>query len=205
LSNIYRKTLKGIDEIAFKTSGLPLRLLSYLLAVDGEASAEQLALRNQHLPSMNDVLQGLASQGFLEVVGTAANVVNISQVRVSNGASFAQPMDTMQAPQSPMPMHVAPPQQAYVPQPQQQQPQTYAPQSAASGYFPELEIYKSNMTRDISALLGADAAPVIQKIQGCRTRDDLFSTMMGIKKIITIYIDRAAADKFGNRYNALAG
>ena len=60
------------------------------------------------------------------------------------------------------------------------------------------------MCRDVSALLGADAGPVIQKIQACRTKDDLFASMMGIKKIITIYLDRNAADKFGARYSALA-
>jgi hypothetical protein len=196
LSNIYRKTLKGIDEIAFKTSGLPLRLLSYLLAVDGEASADQLAARNQHLPSMAEVLQGLAGQGFLEVIGTAANVVSISQMRVGNGSPTSyMPPDT------PTPQQAAPVQAPLaMPMPAQQ---AYAP--APSGYFPELEIYKTNMTRDVSALLGTDAAQVIQKIQACKTKDDLFATMMGIKKIITIYADRTAADKFGTRYNGLAG
>ncbi len=195
LSNIYRKTLKGIDEVAFKTSGLPLRLLSYLLVVDGEASADQLAARNQHLPSMPEVLQGLAGQGFLEVIGTAANVVNISQMRVGNGSNTFSSQPETQPPQQMAPQ--APAQQ----QQPQFQPQAYAP--APPGYFPELEIYKTNMTRDVSALLGADAGPVIQKIQGCKTRDDLFAAMMGIKKIITIYVDRAAADKFGSRYSSL--
>ena len=36
MSLIYRKSLKGIDEVAFKSTGLPLRLASYLLAVDGQ-------------------------------------------------------------------------------------------------------------------------------------------------------------------------
>jgi hypothetical protein len=58
--------------------------------------------------------------------------------------------------------------------------------------------------RDVSALLGSDAAPVIGKIQACRSKDDLFSTMVGIKKIITIYADRNAADKFGAKYNNLS-
>jgi hypothetical protein len=196
LSNIYRKTLKGIDEVAFKTSGLPLRLLSYLLAVDGEASVDQLAARNQHLPSMAEVLQGLAGQGFLEVIGTAANVVNISQMRVGNGGNAFSAQQDTQPPQQ-MPMQAPPPQQ----QPQFQ-PQSYVP--APASYFPELEIYKTNMTRDVSALLGSDAGPVIQKIQACKTKDDLFAAMMGIKKIITIYADRAAADKFGTRYGSLA-
>jgi hypothetical protein len=60
------------------------------------------------------------------------------------------------------------------------------------------------MIRDVSALLGTDAAPVINKIQVCRTKDDLFSTMMGIKKIITIYTSREVADKFAVRYASLS-
>jgi hypothetical protein len=188
LSSIYRKTLKGIDEVAFKSTGLPLRLVSYLLAVDGEASVDQLAARNPQLPSIAVVLQGLADQGFLEVIGTAANVVDLAQARVSNGANvYGNNSPPTQAPP-----------QAYAP------PPTPVYAQPPAGYFPELDIYKSNMSRDVSALLGADAGPVIQKIQACRTKDDLFSAMMGIKKIITIYLDRNAAEKFATRYNALA-
>lgn len=195
MSTIYRKSLKGIDEVAFKSTGLPLRLMSYLLAVDGEASVAQLAARNPQLPSLEVVLHGLAEQGFLEVAGATANVVDIAQMRVSNGANNAYAGTNAAAP-----AHAAP-------------PPAYAPARAAApvyaqappGYFPELEIYKTNMARDVSVLLGADAAPVLQKIQSCKTRDDLFAAMMGIKKIITIYADRNAAEKFGARYNSLAG
>ncbi len=202
MSAIYRKSFKGIDEVAFKTNGLPMRMMSYLLVVDGEASVDQLAARNPQLPSLQAVLQGLAEQGFLEVAGSAANVVEMSGMRVANGAptqGYAQPM------QQPMQ------QQAYAPQQQQayapQQQPAYAPQQPAyapqPAFFPELESYKVNMTRDISALLGADAAPVISKIQACRSKDELFAAMMGIKKIIGIYADRNAADKFGAKYGAL--
>jgi hypothetical protein len=191
MSTIYRQTLKGIDEVAFKSGGLPLRLMSYLLVIDGEASVDQLVARHPNLPSMQAVLQGLCGQGFIEVAGMAANVVDIGQMRVSNGANVQN--------------SAPPPQQApaynYAPAPQQAP--SYS-QPANNGNSSELDLYKSNMIRDVSALLAADAAPVISKIQGCRTRDDLFSTMMGIKKIITIYTNREAADKFVARYSALA-
>lgn len=193
MSTIYRQSLKGIDEIAFKSGALPLRLVSYLLVVDGEASVDQLTARHQNLPSMQAVLQGLCGQGFIEVAGTAANVVDIGQMRVSNGATYAVP--------SPSPAPVQQPNNNYNYAPQQQQPQQYA-QSASN--FPDLDNYKTNMIRDVSVLLGADAAPVVNKIQGCRTRDDLFSTMMGVKKIITIYANREAADKFASRYSVLS-
>jgi hypothetical protein len=200
MSNVYRKSFKGIDEVAFKTAGLPMRMMSYLLVVDGESSVDQLVARNPQLPSLAAVLQGLMEQGFLEVASTAANVVGIGAARVANGA----PVQNFQ--QQPM-------QQQPMQQPQQQyQPQQYQPQQAPQQYQPqqqpvpsaELEMVKTNMIRDVSGLLGTDAAPVISKIQACRTRDDLFSTMIGIKKIITIYSDRNAADKFGARYNNLS-
>jgi hypothetical protein len=103
----------------------------------------------------------------------------------------------MQAALQSAPTYAPPPvpEQSYAPPPPQQPP---------SNYFPELETYKGNMVRDISTLLGADAAPVINKIQACRTKDDLFATMMGVKKIISIYADRNAADKFAARYTALS-
>jgi hypothetical protein len=202
MSNVYRKSFKGIDEVAFKTSGLPMRMMSYLLVVDGESSVDQLVARNPQLPSLAAVLQGLMEQGFLEVAGTAANVVGIGAARVANGAPVQnyqqQPMQQQQPQQ-----YQQPPQQFQQPQQQYQQPQqNYAQQQPVPSA--ELEMVKTNMMRDVSGILGADAAPVISKIQGCRTRDELFSTMIGIKKIITIYSDRNAADKFGARYNNLS-
>lgn len=189
MSIIYRKSLKGIDEVAFKSSGLPLRLVSYLLAVDGEASVDQLTARYQNLPSLQAVLEGLCGQGFLEVAGAADNVVGIGQMRVGNGANIATSFNSTPAAQQTY-------SQPSAPQMQYQQP--------ANQYFPEIDSYKSNMIRDVSALLGADSAPVINKIQGCKSKDELFSTMMGVKKIITIYTNRDTAEKFGSRYVGLS-
>jgi hypothetical protein len=69
---VYRKSLKGIDELASKSGALSLRLTSYLLAVDGASSADELAARNPHLPSMEVVLNGLMQQGFVEPVSGMA-------------------------------------------------------------------------------------------------------------------------------------
>lgn len=191
MSIIYRQTLKAIDEVAFKSGNLPLRLMSYLLVIDGEASVDQLAARHPNLPSIQVVLQGLCGQGFNEIAGTAANVVDIGQTRVANGAN--------------MPSSAATPQQgpSYNYAPQQQQTPTYAPTQSNSGGR-ELDLYKSNMIRDVSALLAADVAPVISKIQGCRTRDELFATMMGMKIIVSIYSNHEAAENFEARYAELA-
>ncbi len=188
MSIVYRKSLKGIDEVAFKSTGLPMRMASYLLAVDGESSVDQLAAKNPQLPSLNVVLQGLQEQGFLEVASASANVVSMTPMRVGNGASVM----------SSQPAAYAPPAQAY-------SSASNAMLMPGTNSFPELETIKGNMVRDVSSLLASDAGPVIAKIQACRTKDDLFATMMGIKKIVSIYLDRNAAEKFALRYQSLSG
>jgi hypothetical protein len=197
MSIIYRKSMKGIDEVAFKSSGLPMRMSSYLLAVDGEHTVDQLVARNPQLPSLAIVLQGLFEQGFIEQVpaDAARNVVDMQTMRVSNGSPVANIMQQMSAPAQ----AYQPPQQVYA------APVQYAPPPAApAGYFPELETLKLQMARELTAILGADAAPVMNKIQSCKTKDDLFTTMMGIKKIITIYSGRVVADKFAAHYTVLS-
>jgi hypothetical protein len=187
---IYRKSLKGIDELAFKTTGLPMRLMSYLSVVNGESTVEQLAAQHRQLPSLDVVLQGLCEQGFLEVASSAANVVQMNTARVGNGApEYSTPVS---------PSNVPPMMQQAIQSPMQQQ----LPRQA-TGFTPELDLIKTNMVRDISSILGSDAAQVIQKIQGCHTKDDLFATMMGIKKIITIYANAAQAEKFAIKYQSL--
>jgi hypothetical protein len=173
MPTVYRKSLKGIDEIAFKSGTLPLRLTSYLLAVDGVASTDELAARNPHLPSMDVILNGLMQQGFIELV-----------------VPEAAPAAPVVIPAAPHPVYAAAPMQP----------------AAAPPPVPglQLEPLKANMVRDVSSLLGSDAGPVITKIQNCRTRDDLFATMMGIKKIITLYVDKAAGDQFAMRYESLS-
>lgn len=79
-----------------------------------------------------------------------------------------------------------------------------APSASDEKRRSELESIKAGMIRDVSVVLGADAGPVMSKIQCCRTHDDLFAFMMGIKKVISIYADRAKADQFASRYEALS-
>jgi hypothetical protein len=184
MATIYRKSLKGIDELAFKSGRLTLRLTSYLLAVDGVSSNEDLAARNPHLPSMDVILNGLAQQGFIEVVNTPpAAIVPAPAPAPAPVPAFAAPM-----------MNTSDFAQA-------------ARQAAAAAPKPpalELEGIKGNMVRDVSSLLGSDAGPVIAKIQNCATKDDLFAAMMGIKKIITLYVDRETAERFVSRYAVLS-
>ncbi len=185
MATIYRKSLKGIDELAFKSGRLTLRLTSYLLAVDGVSSTEELAARNPHLPSMDVILQGLMQQGFIEVVSGPAAAGQAPAAPAAPVAPSVYSTQTMNTPDFAQ----------------------AARQAATATLKPpalELEIIKGNMVRDVSSLLGSDAAPVIAKIQNCVTKDDLFAAMMGIKKIITLYVDRDTAERFGSRYTVLS-
>ena len=187
MSVIYRKSVKGVEEVAFKSFGLPMRLTSYLLAVDGESSVEQLSARHPSLPSLGLVLQGLLEQGFLELAGSSDKAGDRFQQRGDSGA----------------PALAAGVQRAALAAQNYYQP---VPAQSAQVRNQELELdkYKADMVRDVSVLLGADAAPVIQKIQACGSRENLFVTMMGIKKIIIIYKNRDIAEKFASRYLALS-
>ena len=79
-----------------------------------------------------------------------------------------------------------------------------APRPANPPEHKDVEPLKSAMIRDVSNLLGSDADLVIVKIQACRTKDDLFATMMGIKKIITVYTNKSAAEMFATKYQILS-
>jgi hypothetical protein len=167
MPTVYRKSLKGMDELTSTSSALPLRLRSYLLAVDGVSSTEELAAKNPHLPSMDVILDGLMQQGFVDLVAAP-----------SASARAAAPAGAYR---------VSP-----------------APAAAPVKAPPELESVKASMVRDVSSLLGTDAEPVIKKIQNCHTRDDLFAAMMGIKKIITLYVDKPSGDRFAAKYDVLS-
>jgi hypothetical protein len=169
MPTVYRKSLKGMDELTSTSSALPLRLRSYLLAVDGLSSTEELAAKNPHLPSMDVILDGLMQQGFVDLI--AAPSASAKAAVPAAGAAY----------------RVSPP-----------------PVAAPARAAPELESAKASMVRDVSSLLGTDAEPVIKKIQNCQTRDDLFAAMMGIKKIITLYVDKQAGDRFAAKYDVLS-
>ena len=192
MSIIYRKSLKGIDEIAFKSTGLPLRMMSYLLVVDGESSVDQLVARNPQLPSLQIVLEGLREQGFLENIGSANNVVALGGAQTVNGAPVQQQYRTNSNMLSNL-------------QPNRPEPQNGLPQYINQfNQAAELEKIKNMMTQDVTTILGTDAAQVVRKIQSSQSKDELFANMMGIKKIISIYNNSVAAEKFADRYQMLS-
>ena len=62
---IYKKTPKGMGEIASRTEGLALKLRPYLIVVDGNKSVKDLVTLNPVLKDLPQVLANLHDQGFI--------------------------------------------------------------------------------------------------------------------------------------------
>ena len=66
---VYKKTLKGVEEVALRSSGLQLRMRAYLILVDGMKSDEDIQKINASLPEVPMVLAALKDEGYLETIG----------------------------------------------------------------------------------------------------------------------------------------
>ncbi len=62
---IYKKTSKGINEIATRQDGLALKLRPYLIVVDGNKSVKDLEILNPALKDLPLVLANLSEEGFI--------------------------------------------------------------------------------------------------------------------------------------------
>ena len=193
---IYKKTLKGAEEVSLRSFGLSQRLRPYLLLADGKASTDELQQTHAALPGIADLMAALAADGFLEALSEqaaqtrgAVKVVALREARVANGAPVAR--WELGAAAEPLPPAAPPPAAA-------------PPLPAGPDQAYRLEEIKQAMTRDVVQLLAADAAPVVTKIRHCGTAADLFVAMMGIKKIVALYRSNAEAERFAQRYAKLA-
>ena len=69
---IYHKTAKGTEAIANRHSGLPPKLRSLLIMVDGKRSYNELAVLGSVLGDCEALLSQLADDGLIEGAGSAA-------------------------------------------------------------------------------------------------------------------------------------
>jgi hypothetical protein len=70
MAHIYRKTAKGAAEIETRAHRLTPRMRSALILVDGRRSEDELRALVQY--QADETIDGLVSQGFIEVAGVAA-------------------------------------------------------------------------------------------------------------------------------------
>ncbi len=207
-STVYRKTMKGTEEVAFGSYSLSDRMRPYLVLVDGMSSVSALQARNASMPSLEMVLQSLSDEGFIEAMQSAA-VVSFA----TPPAPVAQPQAAPAQPRFTQPQ-AAPTQSVQPMQPRFTQPAAPVAQPAramppvqahASRVLKsQIDAIKAEMIRDVSSLLGKDAPLVINKITSCQTTDELFASLMGLKKIISMYSTNAYAEQFGTKYAYIA-
>jgi pyruvate/2-oxoglutarate dehydrogenase complex dihydrolipoamide acyltransferase (E2) component len=69
---VLAKTAKGLDEIKARTHGLPQKLRSILIMVDGNATAGDLIGKCGGVPEVEAALDGFVKDGFVEIKGRAA-------------------------------------------------------------------------------------------------------------------------------------
>jgi hypothetical protein len=216
--DVFAKTQAGVDEVRRQLgSTIPPKLRTVLMLIDGrtpfesfktsasEGARERPAQRSGSSTPMGADTQTLREPYTPHTMNQIDAITQMPDMMARIAQAELAPGAYSTGLQRPPPVYAPPPQAyapapapVYAPPPQQRAP---APEESRPG---EIDAIKSNMIRDVSAILGADAGLVISKIQGCRTRDDLFASMMGIKKIISIYADRNAAEKFALRYQSLS-
>ncbi len=71
-SALLAKTAKGVEEVTARVHGLPQKLRSLLILVDGNSTAGDLVAKFSGLPGVETSLDALVAQGFVEIRGTPA-------------------------------------------------------------------------------------------------------------------------------------
>ena len=170
---VYKKTLKGVEEIALQSKNLAQRLRVYLLLVDGLKSVAELVANNHALPEIPMVLAALYDEGYIAIVSQTNSLPN----SINNQAQAASAT-------SPSPA-----------------PTTYAPTPTSNANINQI---KNDMINAVTAVLGKDASLVTTKIQNAKDAGELFTLLMGLKKIITMYSGAEKAELFVSKFAFLA-
>jgi hypothetical protein len=180
MSIVYKKSLKGIEEIALRSNGLQLRLRAYLILVDGAKSVDEIKYINPSMQEVDMIMSALHQEGYLEIVTEDGRKMTSNAMPAMNPPPMQENFNQYRA-ETPFPATTN--------------------EKVNSAQFSQA---RDDMVRDIMTLLGKDAQMVVTKIQRCETPMDLFAMMMGLKKIITMYANNAKAEEFGNKYSYLS-
>ena len=193
MSIVYKKSLKGVEEVALRSKGLQLRLRAYLILVDGTKSTEMIQALNPSLPEVEMVLSALHDEGYVDIIsGNKSDAGNqTNQALPDNMQPLANQFRNQQSFQ----------------QTNNYQQSNFQNTSSSNNMGnsnvdnSQFVQARDNMQREIMILLGKDAEMVIAKIQRCENGMDLFAMMMGLKKIITMYSNNEKAEAFANKFS----
>ena len=181
---IFRKTAKGLAEVESRAHRLAPRLRGMLILVDGKRDSDDL----DRLVAQDaiDTLAALAEQGLIEAVGetlaVAEPAASYGPLPVSANA-LANALANSSAPAS-----------APAPAPE-------ATPAARSDR--ELAALRRQVARALKAELGASASPLVKRIEGVRSAEELKPLLSQAVKLVLAARGKTAADAFATRMPVL--
>jgi hypothetical protein len=197
MSIVYRKTERGLTEIATRQYKLPPRLRSALVVVDGKRS--QLELASMIAGEPQETLQALLEAGFIEPAGNAAALPTVNDSlavelplearedalpddeEAATGYAPTQPLE--QIPAAPTPAGAgarsAPARPA-------------VPMSAARN----LDATKRHAMQWLSQQLGPYAEGASRRIERCESAEALGSAILVARSVVEQQLGAQAANTF---------
>lgn len=208
MSLIYKKTLKGVEEIALRSNNLQMRLRVYLILVDGIKSVEMIQASNPTLAEVEMVLNALHDEGYLQVASNNSSDAGRANPINKDLPGYFQPT-VNQFNSAPASSQFQAPTQFQSPAQSSNLPyantiQNVSNKNNANDQNAQFLQARDAMIREMTALLGKDAEMVVGKISRCENGMDLFAMMMGLKKIITMYANSDNAESFANKFSYVA-
>ena len=177
---IFRKTAKGLAEVESRAHRLAPRLRGMLILVDGKRDSDDL----DRLVAQDAIqtLAALAEQGLIEAVGetlaVAEPAASYGPLPVSANA-LANALANSSAPAS-------------------------APEATpAARSDRELAALRRQVARALKAELGASASPLVKRIEGVRSAEELKPLLSQAVKLVLAARGKTAADAFATRMPVL--
>ena len=175
---IFRKTAKGLAEVESRAHRLAPRLRGMLILVDGQRDSDDLG----RLVAQDaiDTLAALAEQGLIEAVGETLAVAEpaaaYGPLAISASASTPALAPALAPTPAPAPAH----------------PSTR-----------ELAAMRRQVARALKEELGASARPLVKRIEGVRSAEELKPLLSQSVKLVLAARGKTAADAFATRMPVL--
>lgn len=177
-SAIYRKTAKGLEEMATRAHRLPARERSLLVLVDGRSTGAQLLAKTTHLGDPGAFLDHLIEAGFVEPVGGGP------QAAAAPPAAQAEREPVPAAPVSPPPARPAAP----------------PPAPAVPAQIPREAMQFAR--RYLIDTLGPDADALTARLEACRSGREAMEQLAKCRDALQSIVGRRKAEDF---WNGIAG
>ena len=177
---IFRKTAKGLAEVESRAHRLAPRLRGMLILVDGQRDSDDLG----RLVAQDaiDTLAALAEQGLIEAVGETLAVAEPAAAYGPLAISASASTPALAPALAPTP----------APAPAPAHPSTR-----------ELAALRRQVARALKEELGASARPLVKRIEGVRSAEELKPLLSQSVKLVLAARGKTAADAFATRMPVL--